>query len=45
VKDNPAAPKAEAHIKASDDLQAVKDLRAGYERMTEQLSHAIVGQQ
>jgi MoxR-like ATPase len=44
VKENPTASKTETHIKASDDLQAVKDLRAAYEHMTDQLSHAIVGQ-
>jgi len=47
VKENPA-PKAEGRvgprIKESDDLTAVKALRAAYEQMTAQLSHAIVGQ-
>ncbi len=45
MKENPAASQAEARVKPSDDLQAVKDLRAAYEHMTDQLGHAIVGQQ
>jgi MoxR-like ATPase len=44
VKENPTSARAEPRIKETEDLQAVKALRAAYEHMTEQISRAIVGQ-
>ncbi len=47
MTDNPSTQDVEAPqatIAEGDDMQAVKDLNAAYEQMTEQLSRVIVGQ-
>ena len=40
----PDAPKPAQLISSSDDVEAVKALRAAYEKMTDQISRVIVGQ-